>query len=110
MGGSKLAAAVLGTWARAPKAARDDYELYIASVSALLGGEAGAEEVQEAAAAAYGVLKTAPPVAKLKGRGSVSALHPVRYAEEYVAVQFPCQTPLTALSTDCVHISSLPRW
>jgi len=78
VGASPLAASILGPWARAPKAAREDYERYVAAVSALLGGEAASEEVQEAASVAWDVLQAAPPLAKLKGRGSSTALNPIR--------------------------------
>lgn len=100
VGGSKLAASVLGPWARAPKAAREDYERYIAAVAALLGGEADGEEVQEAAAAAYGILQSAPPAAKLKGRGSVAALNPIRC----VSLKIGCRAPVQSRSPTSLFI------
>lgn len=79
IGASELASSILGPWERAPKAGRDAYERYLAAVSALLGGEASAGEVQAAAAAAWPVLQRLPPAEQLRGRGSATALEPIRY-------------------------------
>ena len=46
MGGSQLATQILGPWDRAPKAGRLAYERFVASVLALLGGEASSQEVR----------------------------------------------------------------
>ena len=46
LGSSPLAQKLLGSWTSAPKSARDDYEVYMKTVSSLLGGEASSEELQ----------------------------------------------------------------
>lgn len=73
-GSSKLAQKLIGSWAKAPKAARSDYEQYIKAVAGCLGGEASSAEVHEAAVAVWDTLQTAPPPEKLqKGRTTVGA-------------------------------------
>ncbi len=46
IGTSPLAQKLLGSWSKAPKAARDDYEHYMKMVSSLLGGEDTPEALQ----------------------------------------------------------------
>ena len=71
VGQSALAQSILGSWQKAPKLARDDYERFIKAVSSLLGGEASTEEVQEAASIVWQELKDVSPSAQqLEGRGS----------------------------------------
>jgi hypothetical protein len=43
---SELVGAVLGSWAGAAKAAREDFEKYMQAVVQLLGGESSSEQVK----------------------------------------------------------------
>ena len=81
-GASKLAQRLIGNWTKAPKAARSDYEQYIKAIVGCLGGEPSTTEVQEAAAAVWDALQSAPPPEKLRqGRTSVAAaVKPYRQA------------------------------
>ncbi len=51
---------------------------YLQAVAALLGGELPSAELQEAAAAAWGVLAAMPPPDKARGRGNTLLLQPHR--------------------------------
>lgn len=66
----------------APKAAREDYERFVKTVSGLLGGETEVQEVHEAARAVWDALRTVPSNADpITARLSLSArLKPSRYS------------------------------
>lgn len=65
-GTSKLAQELIGAWTKAPKAAKQDYENFIKAVLACIDGEASSAEVQEASAAVWHTLHSAPPPANLQ--------------------------------------------
>ncbi len=74
VGDSDLAVSILGPWVRAPRAARDAYERFVAAVSSLLGGEASSEEVHEAGRVVWSTLTDAPSRERTQGRGSAAAV------------------------------------
>ncbi len=78
-GTSQLAAAILGSWAKAPRPAKEAYESFMRSVALLLGGESASEEVQAVAPAVWDALQDAPAVGSLPaGRGAQKVLAPYK--------------------------------
>ena len=84
-GSSKLAQQLIGSWVKAPKAARSEYEQYIKAIAGCLGGEVSTAELQERAAAVWDALQHAPPPEKLQqGRTSLAgAVRPYRQALQH---------------------------
>jgi hypothetical protein len=74
---SELVGAVLGSWAGAAKAAREDFEKYMQAVAQLLGGESSSEQVAAAAAVAWLALSAHPPDTA-RGRGALAGLQRAR--------------------------------
>ena len=74
---SELVGAVLGSWAGAPKAAREEFEKYMRAVAQLLGGESSSEQVAAAAAIAWRALCAHPPDTA-RGRGVLAGLQRAR--------------------------------
>ena len=112
MGGSDLAISILGPWARAPRAARDAYERYVAAVSSLLGGEASSEEVHEAGRVVWSTLADAPPRGPTQGRGSAAAVKQIGSVPFFPSLRrkrirsFPA--PAIALSVAAGPTTSVP--
>ena len=78
-GTSQLAAAILGSWAKAPRLAKEAYEGFMRSVALLLGGESASEEVRAAAPAVWDALQDAPSEGSLPvGRGAQKVLAPYK--------------------------------
>ncbi|KAL4422681.1 hypothetical protein ABPG75_008878 [Micractinium tetrahymenae] len=74
---SELVGAVLGSWSKAPKAAREDMEKYLQAVARLLGGESSSEEVAAAAGVAWRALCAHPPDTS-RGRSLLAGLQKAR--------------------------------
>ncbi|PRW32956.1 activating signal cointegrator 1 complex subunit 3 isoform B [Chlorella sorokiniana] len=102
---SELVAAVLGSWAGAPKAARDEFEKYIRASAHLLGGESSSEEVAAAATVAWRALMAHPPDTS-RGRAPLAALAKARSVIEGVLGRVE-DAPLLALAQQ--H-AALQRW
>ena len=79
-GTSQLAQRLIGAWAKAPKAAKQDYEQFVKGVLVCLGGEPSSVEVLEASTGVWNALHFAPPPDKLQQSrlSSSTALKPYR--------------------------------
>lgn len=79
-GTSKLAQRLIGPWAKAPKAAKQDYEKFVKAVLVCLGGEPSSAEVLEASTGVWNALQSAPPPEKLQQSrlSAINALKPYR--------------------------------
>ena len=79
-GTSKLAQRLIGPWAKAPKAAKQDYEKFVKAVLKCLGGEPSSAEVLEASTGVWNALQSAPPPEKLQQSrlSATNALKPYR--------------------------------